>query len=128
MDDAIDRLRACAALRALLGHYAHVADPRAWQDRLMQLEGVPPPELVALHGELLAHEWLEQNTGVVVKGAPGAVPCCYRVTRAGHRALAASSKPRDDEECAGATEAAWATGRIPVVDSRVQPGILAPER
>jgi hypothetical protein len=72
----------------------------------MQMEGVPPQELVRLHGELLAHEWLEQNTGVVVRLAPGAVPCCYRATRTGHRALAAATRPREEEEFAGATEAA----------------------
>jgi hypothetical protein len=106
MEDAIDRLRACAALRALLAHYATAADPTAWQDRLMQLDGVASQELVGLHGALLANEWLEQNTGVVVKVVPGLVPGCYRATRAGHKALAAAAKPRDDEECAAATEAA----------------------
>jgi len=106
MDDAIDGLRASSALRSLLAHYAAAADATAWLDRLMQLDGVSAHGLVALHGELLAHQLLEQNTGIIVKVTAGAVPCCYRATRAGQKALAAASRPREDEECAGASDAA----------------------
>lgn len=106
MDDVIDRLRESAPLRELLAHYAVAPDLAVWQDRLMQFDGVSPQGLVALHGELLAHQLLEQNTGVVGKVVAGAVPGCYRATRAGHRALAAAARARDEEECAGAVDAA----------------------
>jgi hypothetical protein len=101
MDDAIERLRMSSALRALLSHYALAADPTVWLDRLMQFASASAQDMVALHGELLAHQWLEQNTGIIVKVTPGAVPGCYRATRAGYKALTAASRPRDDEECAG---------------------------
>jgi hypothetical protein len=106
MDDVIDRLRDSDLLRGLLAHYAAAADPTAWQDRLMQMDYVPSQGLVALHGELLAHQLLEQNTGFVGKVIPGAVPGCYRASRAGHKALAAAARPREDAECAGAADAA----------------------
>ncbi len=101
MEDEIDLLRTSAPLRTLLNHYAAAADPAAWQDRLMRLDGVPVEQLVALHGGLLAHQWLEQNTGVIGKLMPGTVPGCYSATRPRHNALAIASRPRDDEECAG---------------------------
>jgi hypothetical protein len=88
MHDELDHLRTCPELLRLLGHYtqAGAADPEVWQDRLMQLDGVEPPDLVKLHGLLLAFEWLEQNTGRIPAVRLGAVPGCYRVTAAGIRA------------------------------------------
>jgi hypothetical protein len=100
MEDDLDRLRNSAALRALLEHYAAATAPEVWQDRLMQQNGSSPRELVALHGELIAQQWLEQNTGVIATVRPGMVVGCYRATRAGRRALVAAARPRDDEECA----------------------------
>jgi hypothetical protein len=89
MFDEMDRLRAHELLRRLLAHYVRAgeADREAWQDRLMEMDGVEPQALTRLHGELLAYGWLDQNTGAVAAPRPGAVPRCYRATRAGHRAL-----------------------------------------
>jgi hypothetical protein len=72
----IDRLRNTPHLHELLGYYAN---REAWTKRLMQMEGVEPKELVTLHGELIAFEWAELNTGQT--------PNCYRITRAGRQAL-----------------------------------------
>jgi hypothetical protein len=104
MEDDLDRLRNSAALRSLLEHYAVATDPEAWQDRLMEQDGLSPRELVALHGELIAQQWLEQNTGVIAMVKPGRVAGCYRATRAGRRALIAAARPRDDDECAVSAE------------------------
>jgi hypothetical protein len=90
MFDELERLCAGKELFGLLSHYAGLAaaDREAWQDRLAEMAGVGPRELVRLHGELLAYGWLEQNTGVTPAVERGAVPRCYRITRAGLRALA----------------------------------------
>jgi hypothetical protein len=89
MFDELDRLRGDEALRRLLAHYtrAGASDREAWQDRLMGLEDVAPRELVRLHGELIAHGWVEQNTGVTPVRQRGVVGGCYRATAAGMRAL-----------------------------------------
>jgi hypothetical protein len=87
--DELDWLRDSADLQRLLGHYAAVGatDREAWQDRLMELDGVEARELVRLHGLLIAFSWVEQNTGNTPVCRPGSVPACYRVTAAGIRAL-----------------------------------------
>jgi hypothetical protein len=89
MIDEMERLRGAERLCELLRHYADLAAPdrHVWQDRLAELPGASPRELVQLHGELLAYGWLEQNTGLtpVIRG--GLVPSCYRVTTSGLRAL-----------------------------------------
>jgi hypothetical protein len=84
MFDELDRPRADENLRRLLAHYAAKAeaDREAWQDRVMALDGRSSNELVRLHGELLSHEWIEQNVGVR-RGAGGrldaaAVAECYK--------------------------------------------------
>lgn len=79
--DEMDRLRSNADLLALLTHYARLAEAQleAWHDRLMHLEGVEPPQMARLHGELIAFAWVEQNTGQVPGG--------YRITVAGWRAM-----------------------------------------
>jgi len=89
MFDDEDQLRADPNLHRLLDHYSQVSgdDRDAWQDRLAELPGVSAKELVKLHGELLAYDWLEQNTGVVTIRKPGVVASCYRITPAGRRAL-----------------------------------------
>jgi hypothetical protein len=81
MFDELERLGESESLFTLLAHYARAgfADREAWQGRLTQLEGARPEDLVKLYGELLAYDWVEQNTG--------AVPACYRVTPAGLRAF-----------------------------------------
>jgi hypothetical protein len=89
MFDDEDRLRECPALRQLLEHYDQLsaADATAWQDRWTELPGAKPKELVQWHGELIAHDWIEQNTGVVSFHKPGVVAACYRITSDGRRAL-----------------------------------------
>ena len=89
MFDELERLRDVKELSALLRHYQKVgeADRQAWQDRLADLEGVEPRQLVKLHGELLAYGWLEQNTGLTPVLRVGAAASCYRITPAGIRAL-----------------------------------------
>ena len=73
----------------------------------MALEGSEPRELVRLHGELLAHGWVEQNTGASLAQRPGTVPACYRVTAAGVRALrlASDGGAEGDEQLAEAGRA-----------------------
>jgi hypothetical protein len=89
MFDEMDRLRDVKELCRLLSHYGECAagDRQAWQDRLPEMEGVLPRELVKLHGELLAYGWLEQNTGATPAPRLNAAPGCYRITTAGVRAL-----------------------------------------
>jgi hypothetical protein len=89
MLDEIDRLRCVDSLKCLLMHYAHlgVPDRKTWQNRLMTVDGLEPRELNGLYGELLAHGWLEQNTGVTPGPDAGQAAGCYRITTAGVRAL-----------------------------------------
>jgi hypothetical protein len=89
MFDELERLRDVKELSALLRHYqqAGEADRQAWQDRLAEMEGVEPRQLVKLHGELLAYGWLEQNTGLTPALRAGAAASCYRITTTGIRAL-----------------------------------------
>jgi hypothetical protein len=89
MFDELERLRDVKELSALLRHYqqGNEADRQAWQDRLADMDGVEPRQLVKLHGELLAYGWLEQNTGLTPVLRAGAAANCYRITAAGIRAL-----------------------------------------
>jgi hypothetical protein len=89
MFDELQRLRDMKELSDLLRHYQQVgeADRQAWQDRVAEMEGVEPRQLVKLHGELLAYGWLEQNTGLTPMLRAGAAASCYRITSAGIRAL-----------------------------------------
>jgi hypothetical protein len=87
MFDELERLAANEHLFALLAHYAQAgaAHRETWQDRRMDLDGVRSEDLVKLHGELIAHDWVEQNTGAAPAPRNGAVPQCYRITAAGLR-------------------------------------------
>ncbi|MBY0525445.1 MAG: hypothetical protein K2R98_18710 [Gemmataceae bacterium] len=98
MFEDLDRLRASEPLRQLLKRYVEVADVQAWQDRVMAMDGLKPRDLVDLHGQLLAFDWLEQNTGVVTAGSPGTVAGCYKATAAGRRALQAALDVPVEEE------------------------------
>jgi hypothetical protein len=101
MFDELDRLRANKSLTELLKHYASLGenDREAWQDRVMEREGADGAEIARLHGELLAFEWIEQNTGILVSLLDGRLPACYRITGAGLRALKrARRRDEDDEE------------------------------
>jgi hypothetical protein len=81
LDDA-QRLRENPHLLSLLSHYAQqgTEDRTIWRDRLMQMEGVEPRQLSALHGELIAFEWIEQNTGQAISRQDGTLSACYRIT------------------------------------------------
>jgi hypothetical protein len=99
MFDEIQRLRETPELFQLLSSYASagVADPEAWQDRIIVLDGADPKSLTKLHGELIAFGWIDQNTGNYSIGEVGAVRNCYRVTAAGKRALKLAAMSRDRE-------------------------------
>ena len=90
--DELDCLRSNADLLALLSHYALLAEAEleAWHDRLKHLDGVEPPQMARLHGELIAFAWIEQNTGVV--------PACYRITLDGWRAIKQAQWQGREEE------------------------------
>lgn len=87
MFDFSVRLRENAHLLALLSHYARpgAEDRTAWRDRLMRMDEVGPQQLTALHGELIAFDWVEQNTGRAVLLPDGTLSACYRVTQNGLR-------------------------------------------
>jgi hypothetical protein len=89
MFNELVRLRDTPSLFELLSHYAGLATPdrQAWQDRQMQQDDCDPRDMIRLHGELIAHGWMEQNTGLAPLLRKDAVPACYRVTTAGIRAL-----------------------------------------
>jgi hypothetical protein len=101
MFDELDRLRADGKLRQLLSHYAQLGavDRETWQDRLMEMDGTEPQELSELHGELIAHAWIEVNTGPRPLNKPGVVACCYRVTAAGIRALKTTTVETNEKDC-----------------------------
>jgi hypothetical protein len=89
MAEDADRLRDEEPLRRLLAHYVKAGkdDKETWQDRLMELEGMPASALARLHGELIAFGWVEMNLGAALALRSGVVPQCYRATAAGRRAL-----------------------------------------
>jgi hypothetical protein len=99
MFDELDRLRTDDNLQALLSHYATLGEPNreTWQDRLMECGNISRESLVRLHGELLAHGWIEQNVGILPLLRAGALPLCYRVTAAGLRALIRARELETDE-------------------------------
>jgi hypothetical protein len=90
MFDEMDRLRERQGLHRLLHHYQEAGTPdrKIWQDRLQELDGVSARDLVKLHGELLAHGWLELNLDAIPTLCDGTLPACYRITSSGLRALA----------------------------------------
>ena len=102
MFDEFERLCRTKPLLALLAHYAEpgAKDREAWQDRVMDLDGVAARELSRLHGELIAYGWVEQNTGTTPVLKPGVAACCYRVTSAGLKTfkLARKQAPEELEE------------------------------
>ena len=85
MFDEMERLCNEKHLYALLSHYAApgVEDRQVWQDRLCEMDSVEGQQLGRLHGELLAYNWLEQNTGLTPVLRRGEAPACYRITPAG---------------------------------------------
>ena len=75
MFDLSVRLRENAHLQSLLSHYARLGseDRTVWRDRLMRMDGVGTEQLTTLHGELIAFDGIEQNTGHAVL-SPGRNP------------------------------------------------------
>ena len=73
MLEDLDHLRNDRHLMQLLSHYASLGaeDREIWQGRLMFMQGVKPPQLVKLHGQLIAFTWVEQNTGEITVLLPG---------------------------------------------------------
>jgi hypothetical protein len=88
MINELERLRDSLELQQLLSHYAEVgiAVPGEWQERMTHLDGVDARTLPRLHGQLLAYDWIEQNTGHA-PSPEGKYGCWYRVTEAGLQAL-----------------------------------------
>ena len=86
LDDSL-RLQENPHLLALFSHYAQMGteDRATWQDRLMQMEGVEPKQLSALHGDLIIFDWIEQNTGQAIMLSDGRLSACYRITPHGLR-------------------------------------------
>jgi hypothetical protein len=86
LDDS-QRLRDNPNLLFLFSHYAQLGseDRATWQDRLMRMDAVEPRELSVLHGELIAFDWIEQNTGQAILLADGTLSACYRITLDGLR-------------------------------------------
>jgi hypothetical protein len=89
MFDEMQRLSESGELVHLLAHYGQLGrhDRETWQDRLTELQGIQGKELSRLYGELLAHGWIEQNTGNTPILEAGRFGGCYRITSAGQRAL-----------------------------------------
>src|SRR5262245_27393295 len=87
MFDEFEHLCETPALLRLLCHYAEAGriNRETWQDRVMELEGLSPREMIRLHGELIAFGWIEQNTGATPVLKAGVAAGCYRVTAAGLR-------------------------------------------
>jgi hypothetical protein len=86
LDDS-QRLQENPHLLFLLSHYAQqgTEDRSTWRDRLMQMEGVEAKQLSVLHGELIAFDWIEQNTGQATALTDGILANCYRITLNGLR-------------------------------------------
>lgn len=88
----IQRLRDNPQLQQLLTHYADLGkqDREIWQNRLMEMGGLAPAQITKLHGELLAFEWVEQDTG--------AIRASYRISPSGIRSLKQAIQGTDDDE------------------------------
>ena len=91
MLDNMERLRNTPQLLDLFNHYAKLGEtnPEVWHPRLTQIENDERADLVKLHGQLIAFDWIEQNTGQM--------PCSYRLTRAGLKAIREIAKLTCDE-------------------------------
>jgi hypothetical protein len=106
MFDLSVRLRENAQLLTLLSHYARLGseDRTAWQSRLMRMDGVTAERLTALHGELIAFDAIEQNTGHAILLPDGTLSACYRVTQQGLREFRRLNGAEAVEECSEAPE------------------------
>lgn len=93
MLDNLERLRNNPQLLQLFSHYARLgeANPEAWHARLAQMEYDGKVDLVKLHGELIAFDFIEQNTGQL--------PCRYRLTRGGLKVFQEIENLTESEAC-----------------------------
>jgi hypothetical protein len=51
----------------------------------MKMEGIDSSQLTTLHGELIAFDCVEQNTGHAKLSQDGTITACYRITQHGLR-------------------------------------------
>jgi hypothetical protein len=72
----------------------------------MQMDGVEPRQLSALHGELIAFGWIEQNTGQAILRQDGTLSACYRITLHGLRESRRFQGAEVEEEPLGTPEKA----------------------
>ncbi len=85
--DEVQRLHSNKGLRLLLAHYVELSEENqeTWHDRLTEFDNIQGRDLTKLYGELIAHGWIEQNTGSTPILEPGRHAGCYRVTPSGLR-------------------------------------------
>lgn len=132
MLDESQRLRENPHLLSLLSHYAQqgTEDRATWRDRLMQMEGVEPKQLSVLHGELIAFEWIEQNTGQAISRPDGTLSSCYRITLNGlreYRHIQGIEMPVEAPETAEKKRPSFPRKKKQKSDSSEAPDVAAPE-
>lgn len=88
MINELERLRDNPQLQLLLGYYAEagVTAPGEWLDRVMALPGVEVRHMSRLHGQLIAHDWLEHEADRTAIASVAVSRARYRVTEAGLQA------------------------------------------
>jgi hypothetical protein len=98
--DEPNALKKDSPLYALLRSYAEpgLLNRDAWQDRVMELEGLSGRDLSRLHGELIALGWIEQNTGITPSVRANSALGCYRVTSIGLRVYRHVEREEDQDE------------------------------
>ena len=71
----------------LIKYFKELPEERQqWQPRVMEVSGVEHKELTYLHGMLIAHGWIEQNSSYMdqIEDAEK-LTGCYRITSLGTR-------------------------------------------
>jgi hypothetical protein len=71
----------------LIQYFKELPEERQqWQPRVMEIPGLEQKELTYLHGMLIAHGWIEQNSGYADQlESVDKVAGCYRITSLGTR-------------------------------------------
>jgi hypothetical protein len=105
--DEPDALKKDSPLYLLLKSYAEPAlvDREAWQDRVMELNGLTGRDLSRLHGELIALGWVEQNTGMTPAVKANSAIGCYRATTLGLRVFRRTDREEGRDEAEEALSA-----------------------
>lgn len=98
--DEPDQIKKDSPLFTLLRNYAEpgMLDREMWQDRVMDLNGLTGRDLSRLHGELIALNWIEQNTGNTPAVRANSAIGCYRVTTLGLRVYRKIEKAEEADE------------------------------